>query len=357
MSRSGRHTEQQANRKPGKSLADSRQASENPAASADHPIPRASDLEHAGLVSHPHSHPLTLHTLDRLTRALVRLDRWGERSGSGRPLGGGLLTQTQPKDDHCHMADPTTVEYSPPSDNFCHSNLSTLVNERHEPTDETQPYIAANKRHVNRAKLKSRRCHAFAASGLRCRNASLLGSRECAAHGGTLPGVKRAAELKLHEMVGPALAALLRIMRQNKQLAPALGAAREVLDRTLGPTTRDLRVSGDGAGGPVRVIHQYAPIAGLTLPEDRGEVVEAEAAEIRPKYTPGALTRADRRAAALTPEDLVRAAVASAGEVEEDDGDGLAEGLDYEAGEEPTEAPEGLSGEPETDEGESDELF
>lgn len=57
--------------------------------------------------------------------------------------------------------------------------------------------------------MTKRRCRAMLTSGERqCRNAPLLGAAVCRFHGGAAPQVRRAARLRLAELVEPAVEVL-----------------------------------------------------------------------------------------------------------------------------------------------------
>jgi hypothetical protein len=76
---------------------------------------------------------------------------------------------------------------------------------------------------------------------------------------------------------------------KGRQLPSAVTAAKDILDRTLGQAAKTLTVQGD-TGGPVRVVHVYANVPGLPIPEDPApralpEPIEAERGE-SPEETP-----------------------------------------------------------------------
>lgn len=67
-------------------------------------------------------------------------------------------------------------------------------------------------------------------TGDRCGQAAIRGGRVCMWHGGNLPNVKAKANLRLLELVDPAIARLARVMAQGSE-GNALKAANSILDR------------------------------------------------------------------------------------------------------------------------------
>ena len=68
-------------------------------------------------------------------------------------------------------------------------------------------------------------------TGLQCGNRPIPGGTVCRFHGGGAPQVRRAAELRLAELVAPAIATLAREMATADASADRIRAARDILDR------------------------------------------------------------------------------------------------------------------------------
>jgi hypothetical protein len=83
------------------------------------------------------------------------------------------------------------------------------------------------------SKNDARRCTATAnRSGERCKAPAIKGGNVCRMHGGSLPGVKKAAKDRLLEMVEPAMIELRKIIdRADTSDADKLRAIQMVLDR------------------------------------------------------------------------------------------------------------------------------
>ena len=74
-------------------------------------------------------------------------------------------------------------------------------------------------------------CKAHTTSGKPCGRAPISGASVCYNHGGAAPQVRRRAELRLLEMVDPALAQLARIVDNGDTDDVRLKSIKEVLDR------------------------------------------------------------------------------------------------------------------------------
>ena len=95
-----------------------------------------------------------------------------------------------------------------------------------------------------------RRCTATAnATGERCRRYAIAGGTVCPTHGGSAPQVKRAAAMRLLDLVDPALGTLARALDYDdtNYWGPAdrLRAAADVLDRAGYPKGAALELTGD----------------------------------------------------------------------------------------------------------------
>lgn len=76
-----------------------------------------------------------------------------------------------------------------------------------------------------------RQCTARTRQGNRCRQRPILGATVCRMHGGAAPQVKRAAQLRLLELISPAIATLAREMATAPFSADRQRAANSILDR------------------------------------------------------------------------------------------------------------------------------
>ncbi len=102
-------------------------------------------------------------------------------------------------------------------------------------TTRHNPLTPRNPPTMTRTDAQGRRlCTATTRAGNPCRSPAILGGMVCRMHGGSSPQAKAAAhEVKLNELVGPAMM-LLRDLIRDEDAPPAvrLTAARDVLDRT-----------------------------------------------------------------------------------------------------------------------------
>ncbi len=75
-------------------------------------------------------------------------------------------------------------------------------------------------------------CKAKAHStGVRCRSNAIAGGTVCRVHGGSAPQVKRKAAERLKNLAHPAIDHLQKALKDKKNPALALSAARDILDR------------------------------------------------------------------------------------------------------------------------------
>lgn len=79
------------------------------------------------------------------------------------------------------------------------------------------------------------KCTAHKTNGDPCPNWAMRGQQVCGSHGGRSPQAKRAAKVRLAALIDPSILALDTLLKPasvKKHPAQALGAAKEVLDRT-----------------------------------------------------------------------------------------------------------------------------
>jgi hypothetical protein len=82
------------------------------------------------------------------------------------------------------------------------------------------------------AQVEKRQCTATNRRGARCKKPPILGGFVCEMHGGGAPQVRQKANERLAALVVPAVARLGQLVRQRKNDGVALGAVREVLERS-----------------------------------------------------------------------------------------------------------------------------
>jgi hypothetical protein len=91
----------------------------------------------------------------------------------------------------------------------------------------------------------SARCTATSKqSAQRCRRAPIPGGRVCKMHGGAAPQVQRTAQERLAALVDPAIDALDYLIRRRDSPRAVLGAAKDVLDRTIGKPAQAIELTG-----------------------------------------------------------------------------------------------------------------
>src|SRR3990167_11007781 len=86
-------------------------------------------------------------------------------------------------------------------------------------------------------------------AGKPCQKSPIKGGTVCRLHGGSAPQVKRAAKLRLLELVDPAIATLARIMATSENEALRLKAADSILDR--GGRPKGAQVTVEDARSPL----------------------------------------------------------------------------------------------------------
>ena len=69
-------------------------------------------------------------------------------------------------------------------------------------------------------------------SGRRCKKNAIRGGAVCRSHGGAAPQVKRKAQERLAILVDPAIDRLEKVIKGDGNVAAAVRASRDVLDRT-----------------------------------------------------------------------------------------------------------------------------
>lgn len=86
-------------------------------------------------------------------------------------------------------------------------------------------------------------------SGEQCRRVATPGHRVCKSHGSGSPQARRAAALRLSDLVTPAIATFARVLTDpNAKNADKIKASEAILDRAGHPrTTRAERISGEDA--------------------------------------------------------------------------------------------------------------
>lgn len=85
--------------------------------------------------------------------------------------------------------------------------------------------------HTRSSSGKKAICGKKTRAGTPCQKSPIKGGTVCRLHGGSAPQVKRAAKLRLLELVDPAIATLARIMATSDNEALRLKAADSILDR------------------------------------------------------------------------------------------------------------------------------
>lgn len=95
----------------------------------------------------------------------------------------------------------------------------------------TPPNPVANVRVVERDAQGREICGARRRDGGVCRAPAAHGTGRCRLHGGASPQARRAARLRLAELVDPAIAVLAREMVKAEKSSDRIRAAAELLDR------------------------------------------------------------------------------------------------------------------------------
>lgn len=84
-------------------------------------------------------------------------------------------------------------------------------------------------------------------SGQRCKKYAIPGGTVCTSHGGKAPQVKRKAQLRLLELVDPAIITLARLMASGETDQVKLQAAKDILDRAGVPRQTEATVKVEDA--------------------------------------------------------------------------------------------------------------
>lgn len=96
--------------------------------------------------------------------------------------------------------------------------------------------------------IEERRCTAKSkGSGQRCKKYAIPGGNVCTTHGGRAPQVKRKAQLRLLELVDPAIITLAKLMANGESDQVRLGAAKDILDRAGVPRQAEATVKVEDA--------------------------------------------------------------------------------------------------------------
>lgn len=96
--------------------------------------------------------------------------------------------------------------------------------------------------------LPEHRCTAKSrTSGQQCRKKAIPGGTVCRYHGGAAPQVKRRAQLRLLELVDPAIVTLAKVMANGENDQVRLAAAKDILDRAGVPRQSEATVRVEDA--------------------------------------------------------------------------------------------------------------
>lgn len=118
------------------------------------------------------------------------------------------------------------------------------------------------------------RCTAWSKStGHRCDRARTPGTTVCASHGSRAPQVRRAAQLRLVELIDPAIATLAREMTTAKNSSDRQRAANSLLDRAGMPRRTEV---DHGAAQAMLVARIQEMLARRELGESEQHIVDAE---------------------------------------------------------------------------------
>lgn len=115
-------------------------------------------------------------------------------------------------------------------------------------------------------------------TGLPCGKRRILGGTVCATHGGSRPGVKKAARQRLRAELMPTLERIAQLRDQNDHLPTALAAAKTFVDRVLPVLRREQGSSGKALNsGPV--INIGVALGGV---EPKVQVTEGKPVKVLP---------------------------------------------------------------------------
>ena len=81
----------------------------------------------------------------------------------------------------------------------------------------------------------------------RCKQPAIPGGTVCRFHGGAAPQVQEAAQDRLRALQHPAIDRIAKLIDQEQFPTVALGASKDVLDRTLGRATEVVDVTHSGS--------------------------------------------------------------------------------------------------------------
>ena len=112
------------------------------------------------------------------------------------------------------------------------------------------------------------RCRARNRQGNQCAKYAIPGGTVCRMHGGAAPQVIRSANIRLIELINPAIAALARELLKGDTSADRVRAANSILDRAGVPR----RVEGTPlADARDYLVQQLIAARDNTDPDDEGE--------------------------------------------------------------------------------------
>jgi hypothetical protein len=119
----------------------------------------------------------------------------------------------------------------------------TTTARRRRPTTSEQ---VATQPHAIRNPMPSRRCGRRTRGGGQCTQWAMLGQTVCRMHGGSAPQAKKAAAVRIAELVDAALTELERLLTEADSDAVRLAAVKDVLDRHMGRSSQHVDVTGAG---------------------------------------------------------------------------------------------------------------
>ena len=110
-----------------------------------------------------------------------------------------------------------------------------------------------------------------------CRAPRMMGGFVCRVHGGSAPGVRKAAKMRLLEEVEPTIHRLIQIRDQNDHMPSALGAGLAIMNRTLGKASEGPPVAGGGFNVQIGIGIGSIPASVKVTPvEDENDTIDAE---------------------------------------------------------------------------------
>lgn len=111
-------------------------------------------------------------------------------------------------------------------------------------------------------------CTATTRDGMPCSNAAIKGGNVCRMHGGSAPQTRRKANLRLIELIDPAIATLAREMTTADKSSDRQNAANSILDRAGVPRRAEV-VTDDVRARAIQLLTQMRDTI-------EGEVIEDE---------------------------------------------------------------------------------